>query len=306
MSFKEPIRIPNFLKPGDTIGIAATARLILGDELKNALDIFHSWNLKVELAPNIGVGLNQFAGTDKERALGFQHLLDNPEVKAIFIARGGYGTARAIDLIDFSRFEKDPIWICGYSDITVLHGHLNKNYNCASLHCNMPMGFPKEREHWANTTIMKALFQGHCDIQSAPESLNIFGKCKGVVVGGNLSVLYSIRDTQSYPLTDDSVLFIEDLDEYLYHIDRMMVGLKRAGALNKLKGILVGGMTDMRDNEIPFGKTAKEIVHEHSVSLGIPVAFGIPIGHQEDNRALILNRRMELEVGMYGATLNFL
>ena len=221
-------------------------------------------------------------------------MLDNPDIKAILCVRGGYGTVRIIDDIDFSHFQKNPKWLAGFSDITVLHSHIHK-LNVASLHSTMPISFS------SNTTesimsLKDALFGKHLSIKIDLHPFNRFGEAKGQIVGGNLSILYSLMGSPSDLNTDGKILFIEDLDEYLYHIDRMMMNLKRSGKLSNLKGLIVGGMTKMNDNTIPFGKDAESIIKDVVSEYNYPVCFGFPAGHIKDNRALKLGVIAELKV----------
>ncbi len=292
--------IPSHLKQGDTIGITATARKISKEELVNAISIFESWGLKVELAPNLFKVDNQFAGTDKERAADFNYLVKQPHVKAIICARGGYGSARMVDLIDWKAFGQTSKWLIGFSDVTVLHNHINKNLNITTLHGAMCLGMdanhPEKTE--AQESIRKTLF-GELPSYTLPNyKLNRPGNIKGRFIGGNLSVLYSILGSSSFPETNGAILFLEDLDEYLYHIDRMMIGLKRAGKLENLKALIVGGMTAMNDNTVPFGKTAEEIIYEAVKGYNYPVYFSFSAGHIDKNLALPMGMQVTIENNM--------
>lgn len=280
--------LPKYLKEGDTIGITATARKISKDELKNAIAIFESWELKVVLAPNLFAINNQFAGTDEQRAADFNYLIQQQEVKAIICARGGYGSVRMVDLINWEAFKQNPKWIIGFSDVTVMHNHINENLNIATLHAPMCLGMDTENPEKAiaQNSIKKVLFGELPTYALEERTLNINGDAKGRFIGGNLSVLYSILGSSSFPETNGSILFLEDLDEYLYHIDRIMNGLKRAGKLKNLEAIIVGGMTDMNDNTVPFGKTAEEIIYETVKEYNYPVYFNFSAGHIDKNLAL--------------------
>lgn len=297
------MKTPPFLKQGDTIGITATARKISIDELRTAITLFEGWGLTVELAPNLFKVDNQFAGTDAERTSDFQYLADKPEIKAIICARGGYGTVRIVDLIDWDAFSKNPKWLVGYSDVTVLHNHINKNLNISTLHATMPLGMDTENDEKveAQNSIQKALFGELPHYELPKHSLNKQGEAKGIFVGGNLSVLYSILGSSSFPETEGKILFIEDLDEYLYHIDRMMQGLKRAGTLKNLAALVVGGMSDMRDNTVAFGKTAEEIIYDVVKEYNYPIYFNFPAGHIDRNLAL----PMGVEASIKGNVLKF-
>lgn len=282
---------PKFLQKGDTVGIVSTARKITKEELQPALKLLQSWGLNYVLGNTIGAEDHQFAGTDETRAKDFQKMLDDPTVKAIWCARGGYGTVRIIDALDFTYFRKNPKWIVGYSDITVLHSHLHK-LGVESLHAQMPLDIEKKSEA-TSVTLRRALFGEDYKIEfSASHPLNRRGKAEGLLVGGNLSILYSLCGSPSALNTKGKILFLEDLDEYLYHVDRMMQNLKRNGMLDHLAGLLIGGMSDMNDNTIPFGKTAEEIIWETVKEFDYPVYFGCPAGHVEDNQALFFGRKV--------------
>lgn len=282
------------LKTGDEIAIVSTARKINKDEIALAIKLFESWGLIVKLGNTIGLAYHQFAGTDQQRAMDFQQMLDNKNIKAIICARGGYGTVRILDFLDFTQFNLNPKWIVGYSDVTILHAHINTYLGYQTLHATMPINFESNTEESINS-LKSALFGKTYPINFKTRKESILANTEGIIVGGNLSILYSILGTKSGINTDNKILFIEDLDEYLYHIDRMMMALKRAGKLSKLKALLVGGMTKMNDNTIPYGKTAEEIVLEHSKEFGYPVIFDVPAGHITDNRALIFGKKVKIE-----------
>jgi muramoyltetrapeptide carboxypeptidase len=284
--------IPPYLKKGDTIAIVATARKNIEDNLQPAISWLHNWGLEVVVGKTIGLDHNQLAGTDEERAADFQAQLDNPNIKAIWCVRGGYGTVRMIDLLDFTKFKQNPKWIIGFSDVTVLHSHLN-NLGFVSIHGIMPVSAKATEE--AKESLRKALF-GEPLVYKVPcDQMNRYGMAKGELVGGNLSILFSLLGSPSAVNCDSKILFIEDLDEYLYHIDRMMMNLKRNGCLENLKGIIVGGMTKMHDNEIPWGKNAIEIIDEVTKQYNIPIIYNFPAGHMADNHALILGKQVTLE-----------
>lgn len=290
---------PNTLQKGDTIAIVSTARKLKKEELQPALKILESWGLKAVLGKTIGAEENQFAGNEELRAEDFQQMLDNPNIKAIWCARGGYGTVKMIDMLDFSAFQKNPKWIIGYSDVTVLHSQIH-NLGIETLHAQMCLDIENKTEE-ARESIRKVLFEQEYSIAF---NVNTFNKTfqqkhqlssiQSKIVGGNLSVLYSLCGSSSAINTDGKILFIEDLDEYLYHIDRMMMNLKRNGVFKNLKALIVGGMTDMHDNRIPFGKTAEEIILDAVKDYNYPVFFNFPAGHIKDNQALIFGREVKL------------
>ena len=250
---------PPYLERGDKIVILSTARKISKEEIKLAVDVLKKWGLDVELGENLFREDNQFAGSEEERLSDFQKAIDDEHVKAILCARGGYGTVQLVDGVDFSNFKQQPKWIVGYSDVTVLHNHINQNLRIQTLHATMPINFSGNTEE-ALESLKETLF-GALPIYNFDFSeLNKEGSAKGKVVGGNLSIIYSLTGTKSQLDTKGKILFLEDLDEYLYHIDRMIQNIKRSGMLEDLSGLIVGGMSDMNDNEIPYGKSAEEII----------------------------------------------
>ena len=298
---------PPFLKKGDTIGIAATARKISEAELMPAITKFREWGFQVLLSEALYAEDHQFAGTDQQRLSGFQKLLDNNTVKAIIIARGGYGTVRLIDEIDFTSFKKNPKWIIGYSDVTVLHSHIHQNFGIETIHATMPLNFPKNNnESIALSSLYNALTNNNIEYFINRLSTEKTGETTGILTGGNLSLLYALSGTVSDIYTNGKILFLEDIDEYLYHIDRMILQLKRCGKLKNLAGLIVGGMTDMKDNQIPFGKNAYEIIADAVKEYDYPVCYGFPAGHMEDNRALILGRKISLAVTEKTSIIQFL
>jgi muramoyltetrapeptide carboxypeptidase len=287
--------LPDSLSPGDEIRIVSTARKISNGEIQAAVKLLTDWGFKVSLGKNIFNADRQFSGTDEQRLQDFQEALDDQNVKMILCARGGYGTVRIIDDIDWKAFKKHPKWIAGYSDITVLHSHLNKNVGIASLHCSMPVNFPTNAKE-ALDSLKAAITGEELNYEFEANQLNRLGSCNAEIVGGNLSILFSLSGTNSAIDTRGKILFLEDLDEYLYHVDRMMMNLKRNGILNDLAGLIVGAMSDMNDNAIPFGKTAEEIIAEAVQEFNYPVCFGFPAGHINDNRALVLGKKAKLTV----------
>lgn len=286
--------MPPHLKKGDTVAIIATARKIDVSTLQPGIKLLESWGLKVILGKTIGMEQNQLAGADWQRATDFQEMLDNPSVKAIWAAKGGYGTVKIVDRVDFSNFKKNPKWIIGFSDVTVLHSHMNQ-LGFQTLHAMMAISAPSATTA-AKESLRKTLFGEKLSYSIPFHAFNQLGQAKGELVGGNLSVLYSIQGSISEVDLNNKILFLEDLDEYLYHIDRMMTNLKRNGSLKNLKGIIIGGMTSMNDNDIPWGKNALEIIQECVKDLNIPVAYNFPAGHIKDNRALILGAIISFEV----------
>jgi muramoyltetrapeptide carboxypeptidase len=285
---------PPYLQKGDTVAILATARKHIVKSMQPTIDLLESWGLTVVIGKSIGLEENQLAGNDEQRAADLQEQLDNPNIKAIWCARGGYGTVRVVDLVDFTQFKKSPKWLVGFSDVTVLHNHLN-TMGYKSIHGIMPISLAKASKE-AVESLRLSLFGQPLQYAIDPHPMNRLGKASGELVGGNLSILYSLLGSPSAIDCKDKILYIEDLDEYLYHIDRMMMNLKRNGCLESLKGIIVGSMTDMKDNDIPWGKNALEIVQDVTKQYNIPVIFNFPAGHIHDNRALILGNNVTIEV----------
>jgi muramoyltetrapeptide carboxypeptidase len=284
---------PPYLKKGDVVAIVATARKNIDDNLKTSIEWLKSWGLEVKIGSTIGLDLDQLAGTDEQRAKDFQQQMDDPKIKAIWCVRGGYGTVRMIDLLNFTKFKQNPKWIIGFSDVTVLHNHLN-TMGYKSIHGIMPVSV--KATPLAKETLRIAMFGERLEYDIEPHKMNRFGKASGELVGGNLSILYSLMGSPSAINCDNKILFIEDLDEYLYHIDRMMMNLKRNGCLESIKGIIIGSMTKMKDNDIPWGKDALQIVDDVTKKYKIPIIFNFPAGHIQDNRALIMGNKITIEV----------
>lgn len=292
---------PSFLKPGDVIGICAPARKVSREEMADGIEMLKAQGYEVLEAPNLYGDHHQFSGTEEERAADFQGLLDHPSVKAIICARGGYGCVRFIDRIDFTEFQKHPKWIIGFSDVTVFHSHIVRHYGIATMHAPMLFNYSKDRYNdEVATHFLKILTGAPIRYQyNTAEELQKFnrkGICTGELVGGNLSILYSLAGSVSDIDTNGKILFLEDLDEYLYHIDRMMQQLKRSGKIKGLKGLIIGGMNDMRDNTVPYGKTAEEIIIEALEGTDFPVCFGFPAGHISRNFPLIFGTEVTLAV----------
>jgi len=285
------------LQPNDKIGLIAPSHKISSDDLTEFSNLITQWGYQLVLGPNVFGEYHQFAGSDNERAEDFTNMIRDPEIKAIFCARGGYGTVRILEKLDKAIIKQNPKWIIGYSDITVLHSYYNKVIECETIHAAMPVNYTDGSG--SNLTWLKlwSLLQGDmCEYEIPATESNRLGKTTGMLVGGNLSVLFSLRGTLCDLETDHKILFIEDLDEYLYHIDRMMMNLKIAGKLKALKGLIVGGMTEMKDNKTPFGKSALEIIADAVNDYSYPVVFNFPAGHTEPNYPLILGRNIILDV----------
>ena len=269
-----------------------------------AISVLQSWGLEVVSGETIGADFHQFAGPDELRRNDLQRMLDDVSVKAILCARGGYGTARILDQLDFTKFAQNPKWIIGFSDVTALHAHLYK-LGFESLHAIMPILFPREGSEAAIESLRKILFGEEINYKAPVHSFNKSGIAEGELVGGNLSILHTIIGTRSDFHYSGKILFLEDLDEYLYHIDRMLVHLDRCGKLENLAGLIIGHMSDMKDNTIPFGRNAYEIIQEHSAKYNYPICFDFPVGHEAHNLALVCGRKARLEVGESGSRLAY-
>lgn len=286
--------IINNLKTGSKIAIAAPARMVTQEEMAFGIQ----WLKDMGFVPVYDDRLfNQyyiFSGDDDTRAAVFQEYLDNEDIDAIWIARGGYGSIRIIDKFDFTHFLRHPKWIIGFSDGTVLHGKLSR-LGVPSLHAAMPFYFANKTPE-AKKSLYDALTGKPLQYEIPSNPLNRLGMMEGEIVGGNLSVLYGMIGSDTFPELDGKILFIEEVDEYIYHIDRMMHGLKRAGKLAHLKGLIVGGLTQIHDNSHPFGMTAEEVIAEAVAEYDYPVCFGFPAGHFDDNRTLFFGLTSIVEV----------
>lgn len=286
---------PAFLKPGDLISIVAPAKAIEPHLVDQAREFFQSHGFRVRIGKHCKGSHHYFSGTDEERTADFQEAIDDPEVKAIICARGGYGCIRILDRLNWAAMLRDPKWITGFSDVTVLHQRMQR-FGLPSIHATMPLNFAENTPE-ALESMLDAL-QGTpvpVNIPASPQNKN--GKARGVLLGGNFSILYSLLGTDDQPDYTDCILFIEDLAEQLYHIDRMFYALAKAGILDRINGLIVGGMTGMKDTAVPFGQNLEEIVLSHFQYRNIPVVFNFPAGHIEDNRALVFGREIELEAG---------
>lgn len=285
---------PQALKSGDKVAIFCPASTLDRQVIVDAAKELENWGLKVEIGDTVGAQYNRFAGTDEQRIEEFQRFLDDDEIEAIFCARGGYGSARIIDHISFENFIEQPKWIIGFSDVTTIHNHINQIFGIETIHSVMPSGFADSLTE-SVTTLKHTLFGNKFRYQFPAHALNKTGIGEGLLVGGNLAIVHSMLGSKSQLNTDGKILFLEDVGEKLYNIDRMMVSLKRAGQLSNLSGLLAGGFTGTKGEE--FGKTAQEIILEHAGIFNYPIAFDFPAGHQKDNRALIFNHKVKLEVG---------
>lgn len=289
--------VPPYLKPGDTIGMICPSGYMPLDKAQKCIDVLQQWGFKVQVGKTLGNQNNYFSGTDEERLHDLQMMLDDENIKAIFCARGGYGLSRIIDDVDFSSFIKKPKWIIGYSDISLLHAHVYSNFNIASLHAPMAAVFNEmdESEKYIYS-IRNSLIGKHQTYEVASHHLNRNGNCKGELIGGNLALLAHIIGTKSDINTKHKILFIEDIGEYKYSIDRMLMQLKRANKLNALAGLIVGSFTEIKDTTISFGKKIEEIIFNAVKEYNYPVCFDFPVGHVKENYALKVGVLYKLNV----------
>jgi muramoyltetrapeptide carboxypeptidase len=295
---------PPALRPGDKIAVCAIARKITLFEIQLAISTFKNWRLEVVIGRSIEAEFHQFAGPDELRITDLQTMLDDPEIKAIISARGGYGTTRLLDQLNFTGFIKSPKWIVGFSDITALHCHL-QNFGFESIHGIMPALFARPGSDEALESLRRVLFGEYISYLAPVHTFNRLGIAEGRLLGGNISLLNTIIGTSSDVDFEGKILFVEEIDEYLYNLDRMLVQLKRSGKLAHLAGLVVGHMTDMRDNAVPFGKTANEIIQEHTAGYSYPVAYSFPTGHEPHNLALVCGRAARLQVNEQGSFLEY-
>jgi muramoyltetrapeptide carboxypeptidase len=301
------MKIPSYLKPGSKIRIVSPAGKVDEKYILPAMEWLSKNGYHVELGQHVFERHFQFAGTDKQRLNDLQTAIDDPETGAVICSRGGYGTVRIIDKLNCRNFENQPKWLVGFSDITILHACMN-NLRIATIHGAMPRYFfEKDSVPAENLISLMKLLKGENVFYSFKNGeSNRTGKVRGELVGGNLSVISSLQGTKYELETDGKILFLEDIDEFLYHTDRMMFQLKLAGKLDNLAGLVLGSFTEMKDNESPFGKTVHEIISEAVEEYSYPVAFGFPAGHDKKNLALIFGKNWELDTTREHASLTLL
>ncbi|MBT2556192.1 LD-carboxypeptidase [Hymenobacter sp. ISL-91] len=297
-----PTITPPPLRPHDLVAIVCPARAASHAELAAAVATLESWGLRVRLGASTNVTEHQFGGADEVRRQDLQQQLDDPNIRAVFCARGGYGTTRIIDGLDFTQFAQAPKWVAGFSDITTLNCHLLAR-GFQSIHGVMPLLFHQEGGAESLESLRRALFGEALEYVVPAHPLNRFGTATGELVGGNLSILQTLTGTSSDVATRGRILFLEDIDEYLYAIDRMLVHLDRTGKLAGLAGLVVGHFTNPQDNTIPFGRTPNEIINHYAAKYDFPVAHGFPVGHEPRNLALIVGQPVRLTVNEAGASL---
>ena len=310
-NFKNPTENliqPPYLKAGDTVAIVAPSGILKhrNEEVERAKRLLKQWNLNVVVGKHVFNQANHFAGTDQERCEDFQNALDNPNIKAIWCARGGYGTVRILDKLDYTKFLEQPKWIIGYSDITALHNQIH-NLGVQSLHAMMCVSLPKDESEVEQTiaTFKKAIFGETLSYTLEGSKYNQTGEVRAPIVGGNLTMLHTMLGSKTSVDTSGKILFIEEIGEYKYHIDRMLQSLKRAGYFDHCKGVIVGDMTKLRKNTTLWGTSIEQLILDALADYDFPIAFNMPAGHEEDNRALILGRNATLKVEKTKSTLVF-
>jgi len=267
------------------------------EKAQTCIETLTDWGYKIIPGKTLGHQYNYFSGTDEERLEDLQHMMDNKYINAIFCARGGYGMGRIIEQLDFKKFKEHPKWIIGFSDITVLQSHLYRHYKIASLHAPMAAAFnDDEYKNRYVQSLRDAMIGRKADYNVEGNILNQKGKASGILVGGNLSLLAHLIGTSSDIKTKNKILFIEDVGEYIYNVDRMMYQLKRSGKLEDLKGLIVGRFSEMKDTTTPLGQTTEEVIKEIVKDYDYPVCFGFPVSHDKENYALKIGIKYKLSV----------
>lgn len=307
---EESLKIPAYLKEGDIIGITCPSGFITIEEIQPAVLKLQEWGFQVKVGKTVGAKDFTFGGTDELRTEDLQQMLDDRDIDAILFARGGYGAVRIIDMIDFTTFKKRPKWLIGFSDATVFHSHVNRNFGIATIHSKMCNSFPAD---WSKAepsqietinSIRKCLIGEKMQYTAVANEKNRSGTGEGILIGGNLSILQNLAGTKSDIHTAGKILFVEEVSEYLYSIDRMFRNLKRTGKLDKLKALVIGGFKNKPDDAgEEFGRTVYDIVTEVVKEFSYPVCFDFPVGHQKDNYALKCGVKHRLVVSADGVTL---
>lgn len=299
------VKIPPYLQPGDTIGVVCPAGYMAPEKMQTCIDTLQGWGYSVKKGRTLSSSSdNYFSGTDKERLSDLQEMLDDDGVKAVLCARGGYGLGRIIDDIDFKKFKKNPKWIIGFSDITILHSHIYSHFKIATLHGPMAGAFNDGGDNGQYVQSLKNVLEGKKIKYEIPShERNRKGEAVGELIGGNLSLLAHITGTPSGSKYKGRILFLEDVGEYLYNIDRMLYQLKRSGKLDKLAGVIIGGFTDIKDTTRPFGKTAHEIISEIFDEYDYPICFDFPVSHEKENVAIKIGVGYKLKVAKGKVTL---
>jgi muramoyltetrapeptide carboxypeptidase len=294
--------IPPYLQPGDEVAILSPASFPPTENWKQGVEVLESWGLRVRNAPNYLSRHFGLGGTDAERLSDLQQMLDDPSIKAIFPIRGGYGSSRLLDSLDFSGFKSDPKWIVGFSDITALLCEVDR-LGFASIHGPMPHNFCQKGGESALQNLHTTLFEGVVSLSGTAHPLNRMGESSAEMIGGNLSLLCHLVGSPTFQSTDGKILFLEEIGERLYHVDRMLLQLKRAGLFQNLAGLVIGGFTDCNEASLMIGKTAYELVAEHTSGTSFPIAFDFPAGHIPNNQPLIFGKKIKLLVNAEGVQL---
>ena len=299
---------PPYLKKGDTVAIVAPSGILKNREreVQQAKDLLKDWGLNVVVGDHVFSKANHFAGSDDERCEDLQKVMDDPKISAIWCARGGYGTVRILDKLDYTKFKENPKWVIGYSDITALHNQLH-NIGFQSLHALMCVSLTEDLDEIRSSvdTFKAALFGKPTDYNLDASSYNKLGKSSGQLIGGNLTMLHTMLGSDESLDTSGKILFIEEIGEYKYHIDRMLQSMKRAGYFENLGGLIVGDMTKLRKNTTLWGTSIEQLILDALSDYNFPIAFGMPAGHEKDNRALVLGCEINLEVNKNGSSIQF-
>jgi len=299
---------PPYLKAGDTVAIVAPSGILKNrnDEVAQAKKLLENWNLKVVIGAHVFKKDNHFAGTDAERCEDFQNALDNPKIKAIWSARGGYGTVRILDNLDYSKFIESPKWIIGYSDITALHNQIHTK-GVESIHALMCVSLTEDLNKIKESvaTFKAAIFGEPIQYKLEASNYNRAGMATGQLVGGNLTMLHTMLGSNTSINTSGKILFIEEIGEYKYHIDRMLQSMKRAGYFENCKGVIVGDMSKLRKNTTLWGTSVQQLILDALAEYNFPIAFNMPAGHENDNRAMIMGRTIELHVNKTESVVKF-
>ena len=294
--------IPPFLQPGDEVAILSPASFPPTENWKQGVEVLENWGLRVRMAPNYLSRHFGLGGTDAERLSDLQQMLDDPSIKAIFPIRGGYGSSRLLDSLDFSGFKANPKWIVGFSDITALLCEVDR-LGFASIHGPMPHNFCQKGGEAALQNLHSLLFEGSTSVSAPSHPLNRLGEASAEIIGGNLSLLCHLIGSPTFASTAGKILFLEEIGERLYHVDRMLLQLKRAGLFQNLSGLIMGGFTDCNEASLTIGKTAFELVAEHISGTSYPVAFDFPAGHIPNNQPLVFGVKTKLLVNAAGVQL---
>lgn len=296
--------VPPYLKKGDTIGIVCPAGFMPYEKAATCIEILEQWGYKVKVGKTLGSQRGYFSGTDEERLTDLQQMLDDDTVQAVLCGRGGYGMGRIIDQIDFTRFKKKPKWVIGFSDITVFHAHVYRRYSVAGIHAPMAAAFNDlQYKNEYVQSLRKVLTGKKTKYTSSSHSFNKMGSVTAPLIGGNLSLIAHLVGTPSALKTKDHILFLEDVGEYIYNIDRMLYQLKRSGAFNEVAGVVIGLFSDMKDTVVPFGSTVYEVINEVLREYDFPVCYQFPVSHEKENYALKVGVNYQLTVSKSKVTL---